>query len=85
MFDKKLDKLLPLLPNTELINRVIFEKQVEGTGQETHEVSQKHPDILMDNKFILEYTNVKGTKFYTVFDRSKDEAYRNQFFKQLKR
>ena len=85
MFEKKLDRLLPIIPNTELINVIIFEKHVEGTGQETHELSKKHPDILMNNKFILEYTNVKGTKFYTVFDESKNEVERNQFFKKLKK
>ena len=79
MLEKKIDKLLPLLQNSELVHRAIFETEIEGTGEETHEASKSHPDLLMNNKLILEYTNVKGTKFYTVFDASQEESLRNKF------
>lgn len=36
----------------------------------------------MKLKLLLEYTNVKGTKFYTFFDNSLDEQSKNNFKKK---
>jgi len=84
MLEKKIDNLLPLLQNTELVHNVEFQFEMEGTGSETADAADKHPDFLLKNKFVLEYTNVKGTKFYTIFDGLKEEEKRNQFVRTFK-
>lgn len=83
ILEKKIDSLKPLIQNSELLHKIRFEKEVEGTGFETDKASNNIPDFLMTNKFILEYTNVKQTKFYTIFDWNKELNLRNQFVKKL--
>jgi hypothetical protein len=83
ILDKKIDSLRPLIQNSEISQRIKIEKTVEGTGAETYNASNELPDFLSLNKFILEYTNVKQTKFYTIFDWTKQEDLRNKFVKKL--
>jgi hypothetical protein len=79
---QKIDALKPLLPNNEIEHKAEFFEFYEGLGRIAAEKAEKAPEFLLTTKFILEYTNVKGTKFYTEFDGSKDEALRNQFLRK---
>lgn len=82
---QKINRLKPLLSNTELELRAEFYKFFVGTSVEANNIKEKKEDCLMDKKFILEYTNVKGSKFYTVFDMTEEQDKRNQFLRKLKK
>lgn len=82
--DPKIDSFRPILPNGEQVFKIIFHEIMEGTGMETYEASRKPPPYFKNGKIIIEYTNVKGTKFYTVYDPNKDERQRNIFTRKLK-
>lgn len=60
-----------MLSNTDASYDAMLYDVVEGTGQEANAIIEAHPHFLANKKYVLEYTNVKGTKFYTVFDGSK--------------
>ena len=77
----KLDSLKPLNINEEIQYTVKFYETFTGTGSEVANVMKRGP-LLLD-KFILEYTNIKGVKFYTTYQHSKDELSRNEFVRKL--
>ncbi len=80
----KIELLKPIQPNGELIYEAKFSAFHAGPGLEANNLIAIHPDLLRNRKFILQYTNVKGTKFYTLFDGKKDEQDSNAFSKKLK-
>ena len=82
LLDPKIDRLKPLLSNTETDYEAIFNDIFEGKGREANEIIQRHPFFLTNNRYVLEYTNVKGKKFYTIFDASKSEELRNEFVRK---
>lgn len=82
---QKINSLKPLLANSELELRAEFYKFFVGTSVEANSMKESKEDCLVDKVFILEYTNVKGTKFYTVFDMTKPQDERNQFSRKLKK
>lgn len=84
VLDPKIDRLKPLLSNNEASYNAIFNDIFEGTGYEANAIIETHPHFLVNKRYVLEYTNVKGTKFYTVFDGSKEESKRNEFLRKYK-
>jgi hypothetical protein len=82
---QKINSLKPLLSNTELKLRAEFYIFYVGASVETNNIKEQKEDCLKDKRFILEYTNVKGTKFYTVFDMTKQQDKSNQFLRKLKK
>lgn len=80
----KINHLKPILANSELELRAEFYKSFEGKRIDANNLIENHPYLLMNDKFILEYTNIKGTKFYTIFDMAKEDSSRNQFVRKIK-
>ncbi|MEO6136469.1 MAG: hypothetical protein ABIP35_15020 [Ginsengibacter sp.] len=76
------DNFKPLLTNSEIAYSLIFSDTFERREREAS-VDHPVPKHITDFKLILEYTNVKGTKFFTVFDNSLPEEYRNKFSRKI--
>lgn len=71
------DKPLPI--NTKIDYALVeFNYNFKRRERETKSEYPDPPEIA-NLKLILEYTNVKGTKFYTIFDNSLDEQNKNTF------
>lgn len=75
----KIDNLKPLLSNTEISYVARFYALYEGRGIDANNLVSGLPPKLNSDNFILEYTNVKGTKFYTVYKNGE-----HKFLRKLK-
>ncbi len=78
-----LDSLKPILPNSEVSYKAKFFQTFEGKGEVANLIAKHPPDKLKSGKFIFEYTNVKGTKFYTTYEHALDTADRHKFSRTL--
>ena len=67
-FYPTIDLAIPILPNQAIEYKAIFFQHFEGNGKDANLIIQGLPDKLKTGKFVLEYTNVKGTKFYTIYE-----------------
>jgi len=77
-----IDNLKPLLINSEITYSLKFSDTFERRVREAQS-DYPAPFQITDLKLTLEYTNVKGTKFYTTFDNSLDEQNKNKFAKKV--
>ncbi len=73
----KLDTLKPLTENSEVPYSARFSDYFTGNGSEVA-VRMKEGSHLL-SEFILEYTNLKGTKFYTQYNHNAEEGKRHSF------
>jgi hypothetical protein len=76
--------LKPLISNTSEDYFLTFSAIVECKAFDSPGIFQNGSTFFKQNKVVLEYTNVKVTRFYTEFDINKDEYVRNSFSKKLK-
>lgn len=77
-----IDSFKPLLTNSD----ISYSLKVSDTFQRREREARSEypePKHITELKLTLEYTNVKGTKFYTEFDNSLDEQHKNKFFKKI--
>ena len=77
-----IDNFKPLLTNSETSYSFKFSDTFERKEREAQS-DYPTPKEITNLKLTLEYTNVKGTKFYTTFDNSLDEQHKNKFVKKL--
>jgi len=82
VLNPKLDSLKPLIPNSEVMYHAVFHDYYEGRGKDAMEVIKKGPKHFQDD-FIIEYTNAKGTKFYTYFSYSKEDSKKHKFTRKI--
>ena len=74
--------LRPLKINDNDSFTLTFTNIHEATGNQSVEIFNTSFDYFHKNKVVVEYCNLKGTKFYTSFDFSKNEEERNSFHKK---
>ena len=74
--------LQPLKQNEAESFTLTFSAIHQVTGEESVRIFNTPSDYFSKNKVIIEYRNVRGTKFYTEFDQSKPEEERNIFKKK---
>lgn len=74
-----IDKLKPILSNAEISHKAKFYQFYEGLGDAANIIAKNPPEIIKSGKFTLEYTNVKGEKFYTFYNDSEDDDKKHQF------
>ncbi|HRO45575.1 hypothetical protein [Agriterribacter sp.] len=77
--DKKIDHLEPIKSNDRLTFKATFKTKFKGSGMMIDQEIQKPAPYLRKKKFILEYTNVSKTKFYTIYEHSAPEDLKNKF------
>lgn len=77
-----IDNLKPLLINSEIAYSLKLSDTFERREREAKS-DYPAPAQIAYLKLTLEYTNVKGTKFYTSFDNSLDEQHKNKFIRKL--
>ena len=77
-----IDNFKPLLTNSEITYSLKFSNTFERREREA-QPDYPAPFQITSLKLTLEYTNVKGTKFYTTFDNSLDEQNKNKFAKKV--
>ena len=77
-----IDNFKPLLTNSEIAYSLKFSDIFEQRKREAQS-DYPAPKQITNIKLTLEYTNVKGTKFYTTFDNSLDDQHKNKFMKKL--
>lgn len=80
VIDPPLDDLKPLLANSEVSIDITIWVRVEGNAQEIDDLMDNRPEQFQNEKLVLEYTNAKQTKFYTVFDYSGNSKGENRLF-----
>jgi hypothetical protein len=74
--------LKPLKQNESESFTLTFSGIHEVTGHESVLIFNTPSDYFIKNKIIVEYCNVKGTKFYTEYDLNKMEEERNTFHRK---
>jgi hypothetical protein len=79
---KKIDYFKPIPVNSSESFLWTVTQIYTGKGADAAELAQRGLDYFRKNKIVLEYANVKETRFYTVFDFSKPEKERNEFFRK---
>ena len=77
-----IDSYKPLLTNTEITYSLKFSYTFERRESEVQS-EYPVPNEIAKLKLTIEYTNVKGTKFYTIFDNCLGEPYKNTFRKKM--
>lgn len=73
-----IDYLTPLKSNENITYTLTITDTYKRKKSEAKLVHQE-TDLLKKIKISLEYTNVKGTKFYTMFENAVDLSNQNQF------
>jgi hypothetical protein len=81
LIEAPIDSYKPLLQNSEASYSLKIIDTFTRREREAHG-NYPAPDYVTNLKLLLEYTNVKGTKFYTSFDNSLDESQKNKFLKK---
>ena len=79
----EINYLKPLQQNTSDSFVISFTSIIEATGAQSVEILNNGSEHFKKSKVILEYTNVKGRKFYTLFDYNKAEEERNSFHRKM--
>lgn len=79
-----IDNLKPLSKDSDITYSLKFSDTFERRERETQS-DYPAPTQITNLKLILEYTNMKGTKFYTIFDNFLDEQNKNKFVKRINR
>lgn len=79
--EKLVDPLLPLESNKQTSSILKINDSYQRRQSEAS-IGYKEGDIFKEINLVLEYTNVKGTKFYTRFYYSKDSNNQNEFLKR---
>ena len=78
----KIDPFKSIIVNGFEEYTIFIEWIYEGTGMDAYNLYERGSDFFTKNKIVLEYTNVKKTKFFTEFDINKIEAERNTFHRK---
>lgn len=81
LLEPEIDNLKPLLSNSELSYSLKISDTFERREREAQS-DYPAPKHITNLKLILEYTNVKGTKFFTAFDNTLPEEERNKFYRK---
>ena len=82
ILEPKIDFLKPIIQNSSEYFTLKFSVIFEGTGEESVSVFNKGTNYFEKFKVVLEYTNLKGTKFYTTYDFNKPEEDLNSFHRK---
>lgn len=78
----EIDSFKPLLLNTEISYALKFNDTFERRERD-EKSDYPAPKEINNLKLTLEYTNVKGTKFFTTFVNSLEEQNKNKFLKKI--
>lgn len=67
-----LDDLKPILSHGEISYDITLRVRAEGKSKELEEKMNARPEEFEEKQLVLEYTNSKNVKYYTIFDYSGD-------------